>query len=250
MANTVKYCLIISIVALTLSACSSTTTQPIEKNALYYFQKGEQELEAGHHKEAIEAWQKVRDSFTSPELTALAELKIADTQYDNELYIEAIASYEDFLKQHPANIRKSDVLLRLGKAHFNLILAADRDQSATRNALATFEQLKKNFPGKVNPQELDDLILQCRNRLAENATYIGHFYLKTKHYKAAIARLEQVRATYPEFSDMGHVLFYLAQAHQLNGESQKASVLFNQLSRINDADLRKKAEKLRQKYNI
>ncbi len=250
MANTVKNCLLFTMIVLTLSACSSTTPVPVEKNALYYFQRGEQELEAGHHKEAIEQWQKVRDSFASPELSALAELKIADTQYAQEQFVEAIASYEDFLKQHPANIRKSDVLLHLGKAHFQLILVADRDQTATRNALNTFEQLKKNFPGKVEPLELDSLISQCQNRLAENATYIGNFYLKTKQYKAAIARLEQVRTTYPQFNDMEQVLFSLAQARQLNGETEEAIELFNQLSHSTDTDLIKKATKVRQKFNI
>ncbi|MDY0191184.1 MAG: outer membrane protein assembly factor BamD [Desulfuromonas sp.] len=250
MANTIKTCLLFTMIALALSACSSTPPAPVEKNALYYFQSGEQEFEAGHHKKAIEQWQKVRDSFASPELTALAELKIADTQYAQEQYVEAIASYEDFLKQHPSNIRKSDVLLRLGKSHFQLILAADRDQTATRNALNTFEQLKKNFPGKIEAQELDSLIMQCKTRLAENAAYIGNFYLKTKQYKAAIARLEQVRTTYPEFKEMGQVIYSLAQARQLNGETDKAIVLFNQIDQFNDADLIKKAQKTRQNFNI
>jgi len=247
--NTFRYIILMVLSALTLSACSSTAP-PAEKNALYYFQKGEQELEAGHHKEAIENWQKVRDSFTSPELTALAELKIADTQFANELYIEAIASYEDFLKQHPASIRKSDVLFRLGQAHFQQILSADRDQTATRNALNTFEQLKKNYPGKVNPQELDNYIQQCHNRLAENATYIGHFYLKTKRYPAAIARLKQVRTDYPQFNDMDHVIMYLAQAYYLNGNNEKAKVLFNKLEQTSDTDVRKKTAKFRKKYSI
>ena len=251
MVNIVRFSIICSLVILSLGACSSKKVAPVEKNALYYFQKGEQALEKGHHKTAIENWQKVRDSFSSPELTALAELKIADTQYDNKLYIEAIASYEDFLKQHPANIRKSDVLWRLGKAHFQEILAADRDQTATHNALNIFQQLKKNYPDKVNQQDLDGLILKCRNRLAENATYIGHFYLITKKYPAAIARLEQVRTTYPEFNDMGQVTLYLAQAQYLSGKNDQAAILFNEVEKSNaNEKVRKEATKLRKKYSI
>lgn len=245
-----RNCIILCIVALTLSACASKSVEPITKDALYYFQQGEMAFEEEDYTEAIEHWQRVRDSFTSPELTALSELKIADAQLADELYIEAIASYEDFLKQHPASVRKSDILLRLGKAHFSQILAADRDQTATRNALATFEQLQKNFPSKVNPQELDDLILQCRSRLAENEIYIGHFYLKTKRYKAAISRLEQLRKDYPEFYDMGHVQLYLAQAYYHDGDTETAITLLDDVTRYNDEKLNKKSKKLRKKFNI
>ncbi|MEA3464774.1 MAG: outer membrane protein assembly factor BamD [Thermodesulfobacteriota bacterium] len=249
MRHYILLCMIALSLCIILSACT-TAKQPQALDALYYFQKGEVAFEDENYTEAIEHWQKVRDSFTSPELTELAELKIADAQFKKELYIEAIASYEDFLKQHPSNLRKSDVLLHLGKAHFEQILAADRDQTATRNALSTFEQLHKNFPGKIDTQELNYLILQCRDRLAENETYVGNFYLKTKHYKAAISRLEKVRCDHPEFYDMGHVLLYLAQAHQQKGETDLALALLNEVANYNNNDLNKEAAKLRHEYNI
>ncbi|MBW2185064.1 MAG: outer membrane protein assembly factor BamD [Deltaproteobacteria bacterium] len=246
-----RNCIILCMVALLLSACASKSpVQPVTKDALYYFQQGEMAFEEEEYTKAIEHWQRVRDSFTSPELTALSELKIADAQLADELYIEAIASYEDFLKQHPASVRKSDILFRLGKAHFSQILVADRDQTATRNALATFEQLQKNFPSKVNPQELDNLILQCRSRLAENEIYVGHFYLKTKRYKAAISRFEKLRTDYPEFYDMGHVQFYLAQAYYHKGDTETAITLFDDVTRYNDEKLNKESTKLRRKFNI
>jgi len=243
--------IILCIIALSLSACASkSSVQPVTKDALYYFQQGEMAFEEEEYTKAIEHWQRVRESFTSPELTALSELKIADAQLADELYIEAIASYEDYLKQHPASVRKSDVLLRLGKAHFHQILARDRDQTATRNALATFEQLQKNFPNKVNPQELDNLILQCRSRLAENEIYVGHFYLKTKRYQAAISRLEKLRNDYPEFYDMGHVELYLAQAYYHKGDTETAVNLFDDVSRYNDEELIEESIKLRGKFKI
>lgn len=246
-----RHCITLCIIAFLLSACASKPpVKPITKDALYYFQQGEIAFEDEEYTKAIEHWQHVRDSFTSPELTALSELKIADAQLADELYIEAIASYEDFLKQHPSSVRKSDILLRLGKAHFHQILSADRDQTATRNALATFEQLQNNFPSKVNPQELENLILQCRSRLAENENYIGHFYLKTKRYQAAISRLEKLRTDYPEFYDMGHVLLFLAQAHYHEGNSAAATTLFDEVARYNDEELNRESTKLRNKFNI
>lgn len=243
---------ILGLIVLALCACSTTQTkQPQVKDAHYYLQQGEIAFEKEHYPAAIEHWQKVRDSFTSPELTALAELKIADAQFKNEQLIEAVAGYEDFLKQHPGHSQTSAIMFRLGKAHYLQILDEDRDQTATRNALATFEQVQANYPESVDTAELNQLILYCKDRLAANETYIGQFYLKTERYQAAISRLEKVRSDYPDYSNLDQVLFYLAKAQYLKGDIELATTTLNELEpNITDPDLKKSTSKLRKKYGI
>ncbi|MCD6526471.1 MAG: outer membrane protein assembly factor BamD [Desulfuromonas sp.] len=243
---------ILGLIVLALCACSTTQPkQPQNKDAHYYLQQGEIAFEKEHYPEAIEHWQKVRDSFTSPELTALAELKIADAQFNNDQLIEAIAAYEDFLKQHPGHSQTSSILFRLGNAHYKQILDEDRDQTATRNALATFEQVQANYPESVDPAKLTELILNCRDRLAANEKYIGQFYLKTKRYSAAISRLKKISSDYPEYTGLDHVLFSLAQAQRLEGQTEQATATLNQLeTNTTDAELRKSATKFRDKYGI
>jgi len=250
-----RICALVLLAAIFGGGCSMMPSMPTfissvppqQRDALYYFQKGEQELESGDDLEAIKNWEKVRESFTSSELNALAQLKIADTQYANERYIEAIAGYEDYLKEYPDSIRKNEVLFKLGMSHFHQILPEDRDQSATHNALAAFEQLQNNNPTPAQREQLKQLIKQCRDRLAANAAYIGKFYLKTKHYKAAINRLEEVRSKYPDYSDMAHVLLDLAQAYNLRGDRKKAAELFDVVISYHNPDFTEEANKLRNK---
>ncbi|MBN2645685.1 MAG: outer membrane protein assembly factor BamD [Desulfuromonadaceae bacterium] len=248
-----KYRVLLILVALLSTTACSTTPAPKEeaKNALYYFQQGEIAYEDQDYEQAIENWQKVRDSFQSPELTTLAELKIADVQYEKGQTIEAIAAYEDFLKQHPEHARTGEVLLRLGQLHFGEMLSEDRDQTATRNALASLKQLKDNYPAYNQQGEVDQLIQQCRDRLAANERYIGQFYLKNKRYDAAINRLKEIPANYPEFPEMNSVLFSLAKAYTLSGQNDKATPLFNLLERaFQDADLRDELTEFRQEHQI
>ncbi|HKJ29303.1 MAG TPA: outer membrane protein assembly factor BamD, partial [Desulfuromonadales bacterium] len=80
-----------------IPACSSKVV-PVEKNAAFYFQEGEEFYEKGLYKDAIASWEKVRDSYYSPELNTLAELKIAEAHFLGEEYIEAAVAYEAFLQ--------------------------------------------------------------------------------------------------------------------------------------------------------
>ncbi|EAT16106.1 outer membrane protein assembly factor BamD [Desulfuromonas acetoxidans] len=248
--------LILLLTLLALAACSSNksatqTASPATSEAMRELQKGEIAMEKEHYLAAIEHWQKVRDSFTSPELTALAELKIGDAYYAQEDYISAVASYEDFLKKHPGHTQTASVMYRLGKSHFAQLLSADRDQTATRNALATFEQLLKNYPDSIDPQELNSYIEQCHNRLAANEAYIGRFYLKTKRYTAAISRLENITNTYPNYPNLTGVLFDLARAQKFDGKSDQALATLSLLQqRPVDEDLQEEINEFREDHNI
>ena len=91
-----------------LPACSPQTVVPPAKNAGVYFQEGEEFYEKGLYQDAIASWEKVRDSYYSPELNTLAELKIAEAHFLGEEYIEAAVAYEAFLKNHPDHPRVAE----------------------------------------------------------------------------------------------------------------------------------------------
>jgi outer membrane protein assembly factor BamD len=211
-----------------LAACAKTVPPP-PKTAAAYFQEGEVLFEKGRYDEAIEAWGKVRDSYYSPELNVLAELKIAEAYFLAEKYVEAAAAYEDFLKQHPDHGRTAEALFFLGMSYYQQRLTADRDQTATRNALVTFETLRKRFPGSIRAEEVKAFIQHCRNRLASHELYVGQFYLRSGHPGAAIPRLEGLFQDYPDFAERDAAWFYLGQAYLETGRRQDASEAINRL---------------------
>lgn len=216
---------------LTLTACAPQTVVPPAKQASVYFQEGEEFFEKGLYQDAIASWEKVRDSYYSPELNALAELKIAEAHYLAEQYIEAAVAYEEFLKNHPQNQRVPDVLYRLGLSHLNQMLAIDQDQSATIQALNAFRTLKQRFPDDRRMEEVNIYIDRCLNQLAAHELYVGKFYLKTDHPEAAVNRLEGIFRRYPNYVDRDEAYYYLGQAYVLTGQKEKATEAFNQLFR-------------------
>jgi len=222
--------LLLPLVLLLAAACTPSVVPP-PRTADYYLQEGEDFFDKGLYEEAITSWEKVRDTYYSPELNILSELKIAEAHFLAGNYVEAAAAYEDFLKQHPDHERTPLVLYQLGMSYYNQVLSADRDQTATRNAKITFETLIKKFPADRRIEEVTVLAGRCRDRLAEHELYVGRFYLRTKHYQAAIDRLEGIFTLYPNYFFRDTVYFYLGQAYLEAGERQKAVASFNTLFR-------------------
>lgn len=220
--------------ALSLLACASACTatqQPATRGAEYYLQEGETYFEKELYDEAISAWEKVRESYYSPELNILAELKIAEAYFLAGRYPEAAAAYEDFLKQHPDHPRTPEVLYQLGMSYYEQILSADRDQTATRNALATFEALLEKYPENPRAEEVGFLIRRCKDRLAAHELYVGRFYLRTDNYEAAIMRFNDLFARFPNYFYRDEAYFYLGRAYIETGLKEKAVETFNTLYR-------------------
>lgn len=213
-----------------LAACSQTVSVP-PRSATHYLQEGDEFFADKRFEDAIASWEKVRETYSSPETVALAELKIAEAHYLAEHYVEAAVAYDAFLKAHPDHPRTADVLYYLGRSYLQEILSPDRDQTTTRNALAAFETLRKRFPADPRSAEVEPLIEQCRNQLAGNELHVGSFYLTTGHCRAAIGRLKPLLDDFPDYFRRDEALYELGRAYLACEERPAAAAAFNDLYR-------------------
>ncbi len=219
--------LVVLALCMLLGACGGNKANQID--AAKYFQEGERLFEKKLYNDAIAAWEKVRDTFYSPELSMLAEIKIADTYFISEQYPEAATAYADFLDRHPNDPREGTILFRLGLSYYKQILSADRDQTSTENALATLNKMLGLHPDHPKAEEAKVLIIRCKTRLAEHEVYIGRFYLKREQYQPAIMRIEQALKQYPDYYYRDEAYYYLAKAYALTEQVDKARTLVDKL---------------------
>lgn len=236
-----------ALAALFLSACAEVVPPP--RTADYYLSEGEGFFADQRYEDAIASWQKVRDNFYSPESNTQAEFKIAEAHFLAEHYPEAAAAYDAFLKAHPEHPQSALVLYRLGLSYYRQMLAPDRDQTLTRNALATFDTLLTRFPQLQERAEVETLMADCRSRLAAHELQVATFYLRTERYAAAIARAEALLQRYPEAPERAETYYVLGRAHLFGGAREKAAEAFNTLFRLYpDSPLVAKAQKLLEKH--
>ena len=230
-----------------LAACMGPgTSQP--KTAQDYYLEGKAEYDEGDYMDAVTALEKAREIYETAEINTKAELLLADTHYAAEDYPEAASAYEDFLKQHPGHPDSARVLSRLGMCYFNQILAIDRDQTATRNCIVTFESLQRLYPDDIRAKEAPAIIRYCREQLAEHELYVGRFYLKTGEQRSAIMRLSAILDNFPDFSGLDRVSFYLGRAYLENGHPVLAvKTLEKLLNDYPDSKFSAKADKLLRK---
>ena len=172
------------------------------------------------YKKAIESFEKLKDWYPFSKFVILAELKIADAYYNIKEYEEAVAAYEVFENLHPRNEAVPYAIYQIGLCYFEQIDTVDRDQTSAKKALDTFNRLKKQFPVDSYANKAQEHIKKCLKSLAGHEFHVGIFYLKSKHYKAALNRFKSVLSNYPDVGVHQTALQYISLCEALLKEQQ------------------------------
>lgn len=193
-----------------LSGCSLFKSAKEEKPAYVLAETGMKAYQDGRYRKAIENFEQLRDWYPFSKYAILAELKIADAYYALEEYEDATVAYEEFENLHPRNEAIPYVLYRIGRCHFDRIDTVDRDQSHTRRALETFQRLIDRYPNDPHAIKAREHERDCYKSLAGHDLYVGRYYFKTRHYKAALGRFMSVVTDYPDVGIQYEALKYIA----------------------------------------
>jgi outer membrane protein assembly factor BamD len=198
-------------------------------------------FELGEEAMAKKRYLKARDNFT--ELTAIypesefyyqAKLKIADSYFlvnRRSEYYEAIALYESFVSYYPQNELVCYARYQIANSYFELMEKSDRDQKATREALAEFMRVINLCPDSDYAALAQEQIKACNSNLAGHEYSVGYFYYRSRGYNAAALRFKRILRDrqYEDFHDMPAVYYYLAESLRRGGKIEEARIYFQQL---------------------
>lgn len=213
-------CCIVAI--LLLNACSWLQEKE-EKPADVLIKEGVAAFNEGDFDDAIEAFEQLRDWYPFSKYAILAELKIADAHFELGNYEEAVFAYEEFEQLHPRNEAIPYVVYQIGLCHYNRIDTVDRDQTSAQKALDTFKRLQQQFPEDAYTHSASDHITSSLQSLAGHDFYVGMFYYKGKHFKAALDRFRSVVTQYPDVGLHAQALSYITNCEaQIDREAAEA----------------------------
>jgi outer membrane protein assembly factor BamD len=196
------------LVAVLLSGCDEVpvkTALGYTEGAKHAYDTAMQEFNAHRWIEAQAAMREVKRKYSYSKYARLAELRIADADYEQEKFSDAIREYKDFVHAHRSD--EEDVAYaraRIGEAMFSeipesFLMAAseERDQGSVVDAYKELKSFLADYPAAKESAHVRDLLGQVTGRLIRHELYVARFYAGKGNYDAAVARIEYALHNYP-----------------------------------------------------
>ncbi len=146
----------------------------------------------------------VKRLFAYSRYARLAELRLADIDFEQEKYTDAIASYRDFVQNHRTDRDVEYAKYRICKALYldiddTLLLppAEERDQATTVEAYRELRSFLREYPRTRYRQDAAYMLEVVTGRLVRHELYVARFYLRGDVFEATLARVDFALKQYP-----------------------------------------------------
>jgi outer membrane protein assembly factor BamD len=154
-----------------------------------------------------------RKYSSSRKYVLLAELRIADADFEQEKFAEAIREYRQFVHDHQGqNISDETTYARsriadaeyheIGDSFF-LASGEERDQASVLDAYRELRSFIHDYPSSKETDRMRKLLADVTGRLIRHELYVARFYLNKSNYEATIARIEYAIRNYSSRATVG-----------------------------------------------
>ena len=179
------------------------------------YKLGEAEIK-GDMEKGILYLRQVIDSFPKSFYAQRAKILIADAYFrkgDESNMILAAAEYREFIRTYPYSPSAAYSQYQIAMTFYKKMLKPGRDPAKTIQSLAEFKKVIADYPASDQAKPAQERIKDCEERLAAHGADIAISYHDRKAYRAAISRLTEVMSTYPEYSRLDRLYYYLGDCH-------------------------------------
>lgn len=175
---------------------------------------------------SIETFQDIIDNYPYSEQAVLAQLAIADAYYKGEKYDEAISYYKDFVELHPEHRQVPYAMFQSGMSYYKQSRDAQRDQTATREALAQFDRLLARHPHSEHAAQAEEKWRELRTRLGQHTMNVADFYFKRDEYPSAAERYRELLNEFPGLGLDAEALYKLGVCYTRMNRGDEAQKIF------------------------
>jgi outer membrane protein assembly factor BamD len=160
--------------------------------------------------EAQTLLREVKRKYSYSKYARMAELRIADADYEQEKYSDAIREYKDFIHAHRSDA--DDVAYaraRIAESTYQQIPESslvgapeERDQASVVDAYKELSSYLSDYADSKQSPHVRELLAQVIARLVRHELYVARFYLAKDNYDAAVARIQYALHNYAPGSPM------------------------------------------------
>jgi outer membrane protein assembly factor BamD len=157
-----------------------------------------------------------RDHPYSPEARR-AMVMAAYAYYKGGKYPEAQAAGKRYTTMHPGTKDAALAHHIIASSNFDEIKEPQRDQTATRKALAELKLLVQRYPDSPYTKQAINRIRIAEDVLAASEMNVGRYYLNRQNYVGAINRFKTVVAEYQTTVHVEEALYRICEANMTLG---------------------------------
>lgn len=179
--------IVIVVLAAALAGCASrsNTVPPGTVDAdKFLFDRGMQEAKDRKWINAREYLRNLVDNYPQSAFRPDAKLALGDTylgEDTTESLLLAANEFREFLTFYPTHQRADYAQLQLARSFYEQMLAPERDQTATKDAIREIEIFLQRFPNSELMPEARTMERSARDRLSEASYRVGYFYYRLKY---------------------------------------------------------------------
>jgi outer membrane protein assembly factor BamD len=229
----VRLCALLGVL-ITAAACGSRAPNPqnVANPDRFLFERAEAELKEKNWLEAREYFRQVFDNYPQSPLRPDAKLGIADAylgEKSAETLVLADGEYREFLTYYPRHPRADYAQYKLAMTYYQQMRGPDRDQSATREALAEFQVFFDRFPESAMMPEVKKNWRIARDRLSDSEVEVALTYRNINWPRGAVARLLGVLKDDPNYTHRDAVYYHLAELYLKTDNKAQALPYYQRL---------------------
>jgi len=180
------------------------------------FDKAIADIERGRYEIARLTLQTLINTYDTSEYLAKAKLAIADSWYregGSHALAQAEAEYKDFILFYPTLEEAPEAQMKICMIHYKQMEKADRDQTHALRAEEECRQLLVQFPNSKFAPQVEQILRNIQEVLAEREFRVGSFYHTKGSHAAAANRLQGLVDHYPLYSKADQALWALADSY-------------------------------------
>ncbi|MFO0551692.1 MAG: outer membrane protein assembly factor BamD [Polyangiaceae bacterium] len=213
-----------------------TRTLTYTEDARKAYEEAMQAFNAKDWEGARPLFQEVKKRFPQSRYARLAELRIADIDFAQEKYTDAISGYRSYITTYRTDREVEYARYRLAKAlYFDIsdtILqppAEERDQATTVDAHRELRAFLKAFPRSKFHKEATFMLEVVTGRLVRHELYVARYYRRKENYAATVARIDYALKKYPNSGLDPEALVLKGETLMMMNRKEEAKAVFQQV---------------------
>jgi len=175
----------------------------------------------------------VKREYAGTRWARLAQLRIADAEFHQGSFAEAVTSYREFLREFPNDEEVPYARYKVAVCQFesrpSTVMAPpleERDLVNVRDADRSISEFLRDYPNYKKREQLLYMQEWVRGMLARHELYVARYYLERDKLDAAIARTEYALVNYKDTGLEPEALVLLGETHMKRREPHEAAGAF------------------------